>query len=37
MIIWHGEAGQPIFPRGTLNYYQRVLEANGGIIPPEAI
>jgi pimeloyl-ACP methyl ester carboxylesterase len=31
MIIWHGEADQLIFPRGTLNYYQRMLKANGGI------
>jgi pimeloyl-ACP methyl ester carboxylesterase len=31
MILWHGEADQLIFPRGTLNYYQRALEANGGI------
>jgi hypothetical protein len=31
MIIWHGDADQLIFSRGTLNYYQRVLEANGGI------
>jgi hypothetical protein len=31
MIIWHGDADPLIFPRGTLNYYQRVLEANGGI------
>ena len=30
MIIWHGEADPLIFPRGTLNYYDRVLAANGG-------
>jgi hypothetical protein len=30
-IMWHGEADQLIFPRGTLNYYERVLEDNGGI------
>jgi hypothetical protein len=30
MIIWHGEADQLIFPRGTLNYYQRLLNGNGG-------
>jgi pimeloyl-ACP methyl ester carboxylesterase len=31
MIIWHGDADQLIFPRGTYNYYQRVVEAQGGI------
>jgi pimeloyl-ACP methyl ester carboxylesterase len=30
MIIWHGEADSLIFPRGTVNYYERVLAANGG-------
>jgi pimeloyl-ACP methyl ester carboxylesterase len=30
MIIWHGEADQLIFPRGTINYYTRVVAANGG-------
>jgi pimeloyl-ACP methyl ester carboxylesterase len=30
MIIWHGEADQLIFPRGTVNYYERVVAANGG-------
>ena len=30
MIIWHGEADQLIFPRGTVNYYNRVVAANGG-------
>jgi hypothetical protein len=30
-IMWHGEADQLIFPRGTINYYERVLEDNGGI------
>jgi pimeloyl-ACP methyl ester carboxylesterase len=30
MIMWHGEADQLIFPRGTINYFNRVLEANGG-------
>jgi hypothetical protein len=30
MIIWHGEADQLIFPRGTVNYFNRVLAANGG-------
>jgi pimeloyl-ACP methyl ester carboxylesterase len=31
MIIWHGEADQLIFPRGTMNYYQRLLNGNGGV------
>ena len=30
MIIWHGEADPLIFPRGTVNYFERVLAANGG-------
>jgi pimeloyl-ACP methyl ester carboxylesterase len=30
MIIWHGEADQLIFPRGTVHYFERVLAANGG-------
>jgi pimeloyl-ACP methyl ester carboxylesterase len=30
MIIWHGEADQLIMPRGTLNYFNRVLTGNGG-------
>jgi hypothetical protein len=30
MIIWHGEADPLIFPRGTVNYFDRVLAANGG-------
>jgi pimeloyl-ACP methyl ester carboxylesterase len=30
MIIWHGEADNLIFPRGTVNYFHRVLDANGG-------
>jgi hypothetical protein len=30
MILWHGEADQLIFPRGTINYFNRVLDANGG-------
>jgi pimeloyl-ACP methyl ester carboxylesterase len=30
MIIWHGEADSLIFPRGTVNYFERVLDANGG-------
>src|SRR5262245_17995706 len=30
MIIWHGEADQLIVPRGTVNYYDRVIAANRG-------
>src|SRR5204862_7945914 len=30
MIIWHGEADPLIFPRGTINYVERVFAANGG-------
>jgi hypothetical protein len=30
MIVWHGDADPLIFPRGTINYYERVLAANGG-------
>jgi hypothetical protein len=30
MIIWHGEADPLIFPRGTINYFERVLAQNGG-------
>jgi pimeloyl-ACP methyl ester carboxylesterase len=30
MIIWHGEADSLIFPRGTVNYFERVIAANGG-------
>jgi len=30
MIIWHGEADTLIFPRGTVNYFNRVVAANGG-------
>ena len=30
MIIWHGEADPLIFPRGTLNYFDRVVSENGG-------
>ena len=31
IVMWHGEADQLIFPRGTLNYYERVLDENGGL------
>jgi pimeloyl-ACP methyl ester carboxylesterase len=30
MIIWHGESDQLIFPRGTVNYFERVVAENGG-------
>ena len=30
MIIWHGEADPLIFPRGTLNYFDRVAMASRG-------
>ena len=30
MIVWHGEADPLIFPRGTVNYFERVLAQNGG-------
>src|SRR5262249_6070402 len=30
LIIWHGWADQLIFPRGTVQYYERVLAAMGG-------
>jgi pimeloyl-ACP methyl ester carboxylesterase len=30
MIVWHGEADPLIFPRGTINYFDRVVSANGG-------
>jgi pimeloyl-ACP methyl ester carboxylesterase len=30
MIIWHGDADQLIFPRGTVDYFERVRAANGG-------
>jgi pimeloyl-ACP methyl ester carboxylesterase len=30
IIVWHGEADQLIFPRGTVNYFERVVKANGG-------
>jgi hypothetical protein len=30
MIVWHGEADQLIFPRGTINYFTRVTAASGG-------
>jgi Tannase and feruloyl esterase len=30
VIIWHGWSDQLIFPRGTVQYYKRVLRAMGG-------
>ncbi|MEN3356426.1 MAG: hypothetical protein V7637_408 [Mycobacteriales bacterium] len=30
VIMWHGLADQLIFPRGTVDYYQRVLRTMGG-------
>jgi len=30
VLMWHGEADQLIFPRGTVNYFHRVLKENGG-------
>jgi hypothetical protein len=30
MIIWHGEADTLIMPRGTVNYFNKVVAANGG-------
>jgi pimeloyl-ACP methyl ester carboxylesterase len=30
MVIWHGEADPLIFPHGTIDYYERILAANGG-------
>lgn len=31
MITYHGWTDQLIFPRGTINYYERVLARNGGL------
>jgi hypothetical protein len=30
LLMWHGWNDQLIFPAGTIDYYERVLEANGG-------
>ncbi|MBV9328921.1 MAG: tannase/feruloyl esterase family alpha/beta hydrolase [Chloroflexi bacterium] len=30
LIIWHGWADQLIFPRGTINYYERLEQVMGG-------
>ncbi|HSC96691.1 MAG TPA: tannase/feruloyl esterase family alpha/beta hydrolase [Burkholderiales bacterium] len=31
VLMWHGEADQLIFPRGTVNYYERVVTGSGGL------
>jgi feruloyl esterase len=31
VLIWHGQADQLIFPPGTINYYQRVVDEMGGL------
>jgi Tannase and feruloyl esterase len=31
MITYHGWSDQLIFPRGSIDYYKRVVEANGGL------
>jgi hypothetical protein len=31
VVIWHGLADSLIFPRGTIDYYERVLERMGGL------
>lgn len=31
ILMWHGEADQLIFPRGSINYYERVVSGNGGL------
>ena len=31
ILIWHGLADQYIFPQGTIDYYQRVQQAMGGL------
>lgn len=31
VLMWHGESDQLIFPRGTVNYYLRLLRDNGGL------
>jgi hypothetical protein len=30
IVIWHGQADQLIFPQGTVQYYERVIDAIGG-------
>src|SRR3954447_13101036 len=31
LLMWHGWNDQLIFPEGTIDYYERVLNANGGL------
>lgn len=31
LVIWHGLADQLIFPQGSINYYQRVVDTMGGV------
>jgi hypothetical protein len=31
VLMWHGEADQLIFPRGSVNYYERVVSGNDGL------
>jgi pimeloyl-ACP methyl ester carboxylesterase len=31
IVMWHGESDQLIPPRGTVNYYERVVSGNGGL------
>ncbi|WP_248960371.1 tannase/feruloyl esterase family alpha/beta hydrolase [Sphaerisporangium perillae] len=31
IIIWHGEADSLIFPQGSIDYYQRVVQQMGGL------
>jgi hypothetical protein len=31
IVMWHGEADQLIFPKGTINYYHRLVTGNGGL------
>jgi pimeloyl-ACP methyl ester carboxylesterase len=31
ILMWHGESDQLIMPKGTLNYYHRLITGNGGL------
>jgi feruloyl esterase len=31
LILWHGQGDQVIFPQGTINYYERVIDRLGGL------
>lgn len=31
LLLWHGQGDQLIFPQGTINYYERVVDRIGGI------